>query len=243
MPDWLRRGLRGSVVLVGAALLFTWFGVYDTYRLSFGPRFGFWLVTMVVGGLSAAVVMPWVMMGPGRGLAVPLKILVTAALVSVPITAMLLLMHDGDITWTLALEQYGYVLVVSVVVTGMMWYFQGLDDADQQPENVADPIANFLERLPVKYRTAELYAVSAEDHYLRVHTNIGEELILMRFSDAMRELSSAGGMQTHRSWWVATSGVADSRRETGKLVLLLKSGGEAAVSRTYVGAVKEAGLV
>ena len=95
----------------------------------------------------------------------------------------------------------------------------------------------------MKYRTADLHAISAEDHYLRVHTRLGEELILMRFSDALRELDGADGLQAHRSWWVARTGVVDSRREDGKLLLVLKSGGLAAVSRTYASTVKAAGLI
>ena len=105
-----------------------------------------------------------------------------------------------------------------------------------------DVTAQFMQRLPVKFRTAALWAVSSEDHYLRVHTSLGEELILMRLADAMRELDGTDGLQTHRSWWVAKEGVADARREAGKLYLVLKSGKEAPVSRTYQSAVKDAGL-
>ena len=50
---------------------------------------------------------------------------------------------------------------------------------------------------------AELYAIESEDHYLRVHTSAGQELILMRLADAVRELAGVEGLQTHRSWWVA----------------------------------------
>jgi len=49
-------------------------------------------------------------------------------------------------------------------------------------------------------------------------------------------------VQVHRSWWVAKGGVADAKRDNGKLVLVLKSGTEVPVSRTYLTAAKEAGL-
>ena len=84
--------------------------------------------------------------------------------------------------------------------------------------------------------------MSSEDHYLRIHTSRGEELILMRLADAVRELDGAAGVQVHRSWWVAKGGVADAKRDNGKLVLVLKSGTEVPVSRTYLTAAKEAGL-
>ena len=43
----------------------------------------------------------------------------------------------------------------------------------------------FLERLPLKLRGGEVWAVEAEDHYLRLHTSKGQDLILMRLSDAV----------------------------------------------------------
>jgi DNA-binding LytR/AlgR family response regulator len=105
-----------------------------------------------------------------------------------------------------------------------------------------DVVARFMQQLPVKYRSANLWAVSSEDHYLRVHTSLGEELILMRLADAIADLGGTDGLQTHRSWWVAKDGVADTRREGGKLLLVLQSGKAAPVSRTYASAVKQAGL-
>jgi hypothetical protein len=99
----------------------------------------------------------------------------------------------------------------------------------------------FFDRLPIRLRSADLYAVESEDHYLRVHTSAGQELILMRLADAVRELSSLEGLQTHRSWWVAKQGLADVVKGDGRLTLKLKSGAEAPVSRTYLKTVKEAG--
>jgi DNA-binding LytR/AlgR family response regulator len=99
----------------------------------------------------------------------------------------------------------------------------------------------FLERLPLRLRSAELYAIESEDHYLRVHTSAGQELILLRLADAVRELAGVEGLQTHRSWWVAKQGLADVMKGDGRLVLKLKSGAEAPVSRTYAKAVRDAG--
>ena len=49
-------------------------------------------------------------------------------------------------------------------------------------------------------------------------------------------------MQVHRSWWVAKDGVSETRRDNGKLVLVLKNGTDVPVSRTYQAAAKDAGL-
>ena len=115
-----------------------------------------------------------------------------------------------------------------------------MKDGAEITSETADPTLKFLERLPVKYRTSELYAVSSEDHYLRAHTSVGEEMILMRLADAMRELAGADGLQTHRSWWVSRDGISDIKKDSGKLTLVLKSGKEVPVSRTYIKPVREA---
>ena len=118
--------------------------------------------------------------------------------------------------------------------------------ADRQPPETHAAVAGaappkFLERLPPKLRGAELYAVEAEDHYLRLHTSRGSDLILMRLSDAVAELDGLEGAQTHRSWWVARSGFSDAKRGDGRAVLALKDGAEAPVSRSFAKALREAG--
>ena len=99
----------------------------------------------------------------------------------------------------------------------------------------------FRERLPPRLRGAEVYAVEAEDHYLRVHTDRGSDLLLMRLADAVTELEGIEGAQTHRSWWVAREAVAAVRRGDGRATLTLKDGSEAPVSRSFAPALREAG--
>lgn len=91
----------------------------------------------------------------------------------------------------------------------------------------------FLDRLPPRLRGGELWAVEAEDHYLRLHTSLGQDLILLRFSDALGELEGLQGAQVHRSWWVARDAIVDARRTDGRAVLKLKNGVQAPVSRTF----------
>jgi hypothetical protein len=100
--------------------------------------------------------------------------------------------------------------------------------------------ARLCDRFPPKLRGAELWAVEAEDHYLRLHTSKGSDLILLRLADAMAELDGIEGAQTHRSWWVARSAVQSGRRSDGRAILLLKGGLVAPVSRTYARALRDA---
>lgn len=89
----------------------------------------------------------------------------------------------------------------------------------------------FAERLPLRLRAARLLALSAEDHYLRVHTDGGEDLVLMRMADAVALLADVPGARVHRSWWVARAAVTGSHREGDRLFLRLENGLNAPVSR------------
>jgi DNA-binding LytR/AlgR family response regulator len=91
----------------------------------------------------------------------------------------------------------------------------------------------FLERLPLKLRGCDLWAVEAEDHYLRLHTSKGQDLILLRLADAIAELDGIEGAQVHRSWWVARDAIAEAERGDGRATLTLKDGSQVPVSRTY----------
>jgi len=101
----------------------------------------------------------------------------------------------------------------------------------------------FLDRLPLKLRGAEVWAVEAEDHYLRLHTSKGQDLVLMRLSDAIEELEGIEGAQVHRSWWVARDAITEAVRGDGRATLTLKDGAEVPVSRTYARLLRERGWV
>lgn len=119
--------------------------------------------------------------------------------------------------------------------------FAGRGRRSAPPVGEAPP--RFLERLPQRLRGAEIWAVEAEDHYLRLHTSKGQDLILLRLSDAIDELDGLEGAQVHRSWWVARQGIVEARRGDGRAVLTLQDGSEAPVSRTYARALRARGWI
>jgi DNA-binding LytR/AlgR family response regulator len=96
-------------------------------------------------------------------------------------------------------------------------------------------------RLSAKRRSARLIALEAEDHYVRVHTDAGSELLLMRFSEAIEELSQAHGYRLHRSWWAAAEAVEAVRWRRGGGEARLAGGIVAPVSRSRASALKQAG--
>ncbi|MEO0466047.1 MAG: LytTR family DNA-binding domain-containing protein [Pseudomonadota bacterium] len=247
-----RRYVRGAFIVVGMALIFAFLRVYDNGNLNFLERFTMWLTTIGIGAISSLWLGPMVFDKPPTANWSPwLQVPIAAAVIAVPVTLAIILMEASDgtvqpiIFWPI---QFVYVFVVSLVIT-IGGYFLRVHDKAREIEALS-PIAaeaamldGFMDRLPPKYRRAELHAITSEDHYLRIYTSFGEELILMRLADAVRELSGADGMQVHRSWWVARGGIDTVERENGKPVLVLQGGVRVPVSRTYQPAAKEAGLV
>lgn len=120
----------------------------------------------------------------------------------------------------------------AAVVIGRLQRAAGAPRAD-------GPTVKFLERLPPRLRGADVWAVEAQDHYLRLHTSKGQDLILLRLADAIAELQGIEGAQVHRSWWVARQGIAAARRSDGRATLTLKDGAAVPVSRTYAGRLRE----
>ena len=232
------------IVVCGLGLLFAWLGVYGTGNLPFYKSLIFWTTTMAVGSGSAILVTPWLWGARFAGWPDYLKIIAAAALVSLPITPTLFLFNGGiPANPVVILWNYGLVMVISLIVSVLMYFgtrYRELTESTTDSDN--NPVKAFLERLPIKYRAAELHAIASEDHYLRVYTNLGGELILMRLADAVRELDGADGLQVHRSWWVARSGVVREERQDGRSLLVLPTGIHVPVSRSFRERAKDAGL-
>jgi len=114
------------------------------------------------------------------------------------------------------------------------------DSGGTEAANARPTVVPFLQRIPIRLGR-DLLCLQAEDHYVRVYTAVGDDLILHRFSDSIQELDGLEGLQVHRSWWIARAAVADVIRRDRKTWLCLKNGLEVPVSRTYLAAVKEAG--
>lgn len=102
-------------------------------------------------------------------------------------------------------------------------------------------LEKFMAQLPVDKR-GKLYCLEMSDHYLKVYTDKGHHLLLMRFKDALTLLSEYQGMQTHRSWWVALDAVVKVNKDGRKITLQLINELQVPVSRTYAEALKTADI-
>lgn len=104
------------------------------------------------------------------------------------------------------------------------------------------PAPAFFRRIPARLAGSTLLALEMEDHYLRLHTSTGSDLILMRMRDAVEELAGVDGLLVHRSFWVAAQAVTRFERDAnGKITLVLCNGLRVPVSRARNGDLRTAG--
>jgi len=164
----------------------------------------------------------------------------------------------GMITPVVVLEFWLAVLLISVVLTAINYLATNGQVAEAAAAPVAQPSpvpqaapealaapapdapraadpsglpALLAEKLPHRLRAGRLLAIEAEDHYLRVHTDLGSDLVLMRMADACALLDDSAGARVHRSWWVARAAVQSVRQQSGRMELLLPGDLPAPVSR------------
>ena len=105
-----------------------------------------------------------------------------------------------------------------------------------ETEDTAEPKTKFHSRLSAN--TGALISLSMQDHYVEVTGGTGKELILMRLSDAIDELSGLRGVRIHRSHWVALDHIVDLRKVRQKWVVLMSDDRTLPVSLTYLDQVK-----
>lgn len=112
-------------------------------------------------------------------------------------------------------------------------------DPTPDPTPVQDPSLLF-QRVPA-HLGRDVVCLRAQDHYLEVVTTTGSALVLMRLSDAERDLAGLRGMRVHRSWWVALDHVAEfSQAEGGGVSLTTTTGHTIPVARAQRAALRAA---
>jgi DNA-binding LytR/AlgR family response regulator len=225
-------------------------GVTGPYGTASEPpllRCAFWLLVALAGGAIGigleVLLCRWV----GRKW---LLVLTTAAAMTPPITIIVLvtmvvvLGHHHEIPGDISPGLLFQVFVVSLFVMGTRAFARRRERRIVETV-VAPPLpeaeAVFRRRLSGKRRMAQLLALEAYDHYVRVHTDAGTELISLRFSDAMAELACAHGYRVHRSWWVSAQAIEAGRWRRGSGELKLAGGLVVPVSRSGAPVLRAAG--
>lgn len=140
------------------------------------------------------------------------------------------------------LSEYATLLTIVVPIHLLLWLIidRKAHGAGSIDEHEAPSTPEFLQRTSVP-NVEDVLALQAEEHYVRVYTPNGSELVHCRFSDAAAEMPAALGLQVHRSWWVAASAVRSAKRGSRRWQLDLVADVTVPVSDSYVKTVRDQG--
>ncbi len=238
-----RRWLGHGALVVGASALATIASPFGTSDLEIGPRFLYFFGMILVGCVQWVLIVrtihrltsidPW---PPIVGVIVASTVFAALMALEVHLVRGWLpgaaarsgvVPFFGLLAGMLAFCLFGQLLVRFVAAT-----------ATDPPDDGGGEI-RFLKRIPNGI-AGDLLCLRTEDHYLRIHTTAGSDLILFRLKDALAELDGADGMQVHRSYWVARDAIAAIERKGRKTILVLENGLHVPVSESFLPAVRDA---
>jgi hypothetical protein len=237
------------------------FGTFQSFNL--GQRFGYWAVMVVAGNLVGQAAATYFLEVLREQITQRWpRVIVSGLLASLPVSIVVLVVNGVayqhvDVESSLMIWLYATIVTLAIVVMFVTLSELMRSPAPVSPETAAPPPAAapvrpepspappppaILERVPLPQR-GKLIALIVEDHYVDIVTDKGKTLVLMRLADAIREAAPVPGLQIHRSHWVALDAVLRTQRSEGKVLLELANGMKLPVSRGYLPAAKEAGLV
>jgi hypothetical protein len=231
--------VRVLLVCVGVALVI---GISGAARTT--TQMAEWLMESLIGGAIGLAAARWLVPTAWFNSRIWAAALMIAAVITAPLTAVVLaglvFLNHETLSLGLVRQVAPSVFGTSVVMTALAFLARRAPTQTHASPPSA-PLPKFLVRLPAQLAGAEIFAVEAEDHYLRLHTSLGQDLILLRLADAIAELEGIEGAQTHRSWWVAKAAVCGVERGDGRATLTLKDGAEVPVSRGFAKQLRSAG--
>ena len=252
----LGRSPRLWLTFGAVVLLFAVTGPYGSAeRLAFLPRFAYWLLLHAGAWFFALAFSVIADVALSRRLDNMFLRMLTGSLLAVlPIGLVIGVLEWSwfgmPLTWAGYLRGLPTILPLSAIFC-VISYLAMSGDGIAAPRPASETRASvdaapgagcagvpLLDRLNPANR-GRLQHISVEDHYCRISTSSGSELILLRFTDALRETGTADGLRVHRSHWVARDFVEGFRTSNSKLALLLKDGSEIPVSRTYAEEVRK----
>lgn len=236
-----------TALLLAIAVFLGAIGPFGTTSEPILRRLAFWLVVAPIGGmitisLARAFRLPKV--------SEPTRIIAAAALATFPNVAIVLLAmygvlrHNHGLMAPVVANLMWQVFAINLAVAGVTWLAERSHTVRVRTV-LAPPLpekeAEFRKRLSAKHRYARLLALEAHDHYVRVHTDSGSELLSLRFSDAVREVERIHGYRVHRSWWIAAPAIKKASWKRGRGSLELDTGLLVPISRSGAPILREAG--
>jgi len=145
------------------------------------------------------------------------------------------------------LDWFMQVLVLAGPVTlGYAWWMGLLTSppARRAPDDASDAEtggeSGLFALLPLRLGT-DIICMAMEDHYVRVHTPLGSDLLLMPMARAVEDVAGIEGFRVHRSWWVARSAVLRIDGPARTMRLRLVNGMDVPVARRTVAMLRGLG--
>ncbi|KEQ51995.1 LytTR family DNA-binding domain-containing protein [Sphingobium chlorophenolicum] len=254
--EWVRRqGLLAGIALLFAVTL-AWLGAFGSSEFEPFARIGYWTVIFMAQYALAVVTMPLLRVWPLLSArTMGQRVAIGAAITSVPMFFVTAAASMSVGTWTpVPSEIFQLIVAIWIIGGAYLFLWEKLSSrpypapirpgtaesfrAMEQPQVDSAPIQGLLlNRLPPELGR-EIICLGNEDHYVRVHTAVGNTLILMRFADALGGVSAIDGQRVHRSWWVSRSAVVRLERSGRTARLELRNGLSVPVSRPYLDQAK-----
>lgn len=254
-------------VIVAVSVVLGVAGPFDTYEhLALAPRLAYWfavaLATFLASYLSIGLLFNLLLGDVGNR---PVRIALAGVTAGLPVTAIVVLLNKAifDEPTTATGDILTLYVNCSLIAAAVTVLFGLVDSRQAAAETGAPPVSSttdpqqdetsttqpvlararpkLLDRLPQHLR-GDITYLSMQDHYVDVHTEKGSTLVLMRLADAIAEVEGVPGLQIHRSHWVALGAVAGSLRRDGRLFLRMTDDTLLPVSRSWLEAVRAAGL-
>lgn len=225
-------------VLVVVSLILGVSGPFQTYEIfALAPRLIYWTIVAAITFAVGVFFGNWASMAlEGKKRPLVWRLLLVGIAAGVPVANVVWLINfatfgrsvfSGSAMLTLGF----YSIIIAMGIAVLFILFEG-KNVEQKPPQI-------LLRLPHRLR-AKLYSLSVQDHYVQICTSKGKHLVLMRFSDAIKETTGIEGMQIHRSHWVALAEIKSVTKSNGKTIVQTHSGKELPVSRTYMSSLEKA---
>jgi len=233
--ETISRLSRNLALCVIAGIVLIILAPFNTHSFTLLGRSVYWIGLCIAGGIGAAFFE--IVTDLSKRESRPWQTVLASATGATLAVSLFVIVPNSNVGFSQIVLTLFYIFIVALVISviGMLLRtrVETSDDSAGRPA--------LYDRLPPKLRTARIYALGSEDHYVRVYTDKGEEMILMRLSDAIKEARPVKGLRTHRSWWVAEEGVETLKRAGGKTLLTLKSGASVPVSKSGYKEIKTEG--
>ena len=133
-------------------------------------------------------------------------------------------------------------------ISGDVLFFEGLlkerllkqdNETDPEARDINLDALSFLKKIKPDVGR-NILALEAQEHYVKVYTDRGDDLVLYRMGDAVQELSQVqAGLRVHRSYWVAERAVTEILPAKNTHRLKLSNGLEVPVSNSYKKVVEQ----